>query len=80
MSNTAASSSPDLRDAASLPDKWCHHLVPIGGVGVSDTVGGGSCGGRFPNCSGHLGVVTKRVARDMFPVSNCKGYMSTPQA
>ena len=37
----------------------------------------GRCRGTFPNCSGQLGVVTKRAARDMFPVSNCRGYMST---
>ena len=41
MSNTAASSSPDLGEAASLSDEQCHHLVPVGGVGVSDMVRGG---------------------------------------
>ena len=40
----------------------------------------GCCRGGFPNCSGWLGVVAKREARDIFPVSNCKGYMNTPWA
>ena len=38
------------------------------------------CGGGVPNCSGQLGDGHQKAARDMFPVSNYKGYMSTPWA
>ena len=48
MSSTTASSSPDPGEATSQSDKWHCHLVPIGGVGVSDMVGRGVAGVGFP--------------------------------
>ena len=47
-SNTVASSSPDLGDAASQSDEQHHCLAPVGGVGVSDMVRGGVVGLSFP--------------------------------
>ena len=41
MSNTAASPSPDFREAALWSDERHHCLVPIGDAGVSTMVGGG---------------------------------------
>ena len=34
----------------------------------------------FPIVKAVWGVVAKSMVRGMFPGSNCKGYMSTPQA
>ena len=48
MSNTAASSAPDLGEAASKSDEWHHPLVPLGGAGVSNMVRRGVAGVGFP--------------------------------
>ena len=55
MSNTVASSFPDLGEATSLLDEWHHCLVPIGDVGVSYTVRGGVAGVGFPIAVASLG-------------------------
>ena len=44
MSNTVASSSPDLGEATSRFDEQHCHLVSVGGADVSDTVRGGVVG------------------------------------
>ena len=39
-----ASSSSGLSMVASQLDEWCHYLVPVGGAGISETVGGEAVG------------------------------------
>ena len=80
MSNTAASSSPDLGKGYLQVWWMASSFDPHWRCGCLWHGQRGSCRGRFPNCSIWYGVVAKRAARDMFPVSNCKGYMSTPWA
>ena len=75
-SNIAASPSPDFRESTPWSDEY-HCLVPIRGVGVSAMVGGVVAVGP-PIGVASWAVVAKRAAKDTFPITNCKGYMSTP--
>ena len=59
-------------------DKRHHCLVPIGGAGVSTTVGEGVMGVGLPIGVASWAVIAKRAAKDMFPISNCKGTLVPP--
>ena len=59
---------------ASSPDEWHHHLD----VGDVYAVGQGVSGAGSPMAVDGWGEMTKRAAKDMFPINNCRGYMSTP--
>ena len=79
ISKTVASPSPDFGVAVPWSDQRHCYLVPFGGAGVSTMVGGEFVGAGL--LIGVVGwpVVAKRAAKDMFSISNCKGYMSISQ-
>ena len=49
------------------------------GAGATNAVGWGVAG-VGSHCGGWLGEMAKRVAKEMFPVSNCRGYISFSHA
>ena len=76
-SNTAASSSPWCQGGC-LPVRWMASLFdPQWRWRCLWHSWRGCCGGGSPIAVASWGVVTKKPARDIFPVSNCKQYMST---
>ena len=81
MSNPAGTSG--LSMVASWLDEQHHHLIPVGGAGISDTEGGEAVDvSSLPavaSCRVVAGI-PKIAASGMLPVRSCKGYISTPQA
>ena len=79
-SRLAASSSSGLEAVASWSDSSCHHLVPVGGAGILDILGGESVnGGSLPAVAG-CGVVASMLASGTLPVKSSNRYISTPWA
>ena len=82
-SSSIASSFSGLSMVASWSDEWHHCLLPVGGAGISDTVGREAvdvC--SLPNVASCRVVAgnPKMAASGTLLVRSCKGYISTPQA
>ena len=76
----AASSSPNNGEVTSWLGELHCCLIPQEGAGSANVVGK-----AFAGAGSHIVVdgweeMAKRVARDMFPISNWRWYISTPQA
>ena len=83
MSSPTASSSSGLGVVSSWSDEQDCHLVPVGGSGISDTVGGEAVDiGSLPTVASWRVVasIPKMVASGTLLVSSYKGYISTPWA
>ena len=79
-SSPIASSSSGLDMVASWSDEWHHHLILVGGAGISDTVGGEALDvGSLPAVGG-CRVLAGMVASGMLLIMSCKGYISTTWA
>ena len=76
----AASLSPDHGKVASQLGEWHCCLTPEEGTGSANAVGQGFAGAGSLIVVDSWGEMAKRAARDMFPISNWRGYISTPQA
>ena len=64
-----------------LPSRCMNGIIgPCWRCGVSDMVREDVTWVGFPIAVASWGVVAKRLARNIFPVNNCRWYMNTPQA
>ena len=77
-SRPAASSSFALEAASSWSDDWHHHLVPVGGASILETVGGEAVNDSSLPAVAGCGVVASMVASGTLPVRSSRGYISTP--
>ena len=72
-------SSPDQSNPVLCPGKLCGHLVLAecaAIVGLAKQEGEGMGPLRLMVC---CGAAVRRPVRDMFPVSNCMGYIHMPR-
>ena len=75
MSNPTAASSSGLGMVASQSDEQCHCLVPVGGAGITDTVGGEAVDvSSLPAVASCrvVACIPNMAASSMLPVRSCK--------
>ena len=58
-------------------DEWCHYWIPKEGPGAARIVGQEIKEVGFSVAVDPWGGMDRRVARDMFPISNWRGHIST---
>ena len=79
-SSEVSTTSPYCGEHATGLGEWHCYFVPEEGAGATEVAGWEITGVGSSLAMDTWGGMARRVAKDMFPISNWRGYISTPWA